>query len=82
MERVVSAPSHKPPAAVAPVAAAGARPGYDRCRCRPGCLAPVMHGDDVVLLHEGYAVVEHALDAYPAEQLTLDDVELDEDVAS
>lgn len=45
---------------------------YDRCRCRPGCLAALTVGDEVVLLDEGYALTEHVVDAYPAEQLALD----------
>jgi hypothetical protein len=46
--------------------------GYDRCRCRPGCLAPVVVGDSVVLTEEGYALREHAMDAERTQQLVLD----------
>jgi hypothetical protein len=46
---------------------------FDRCRCRPGCLARLTPDDTVVLLDEGYALTEHAMDAtYPVEQLALD----------
>lgn len=46
--------------------------GYDRCRCRAGCLAPITADDDVVLAADGYALTEHALPAFPQEPLPLD----------
>lgn len=46
--------------------------GYDRCRCRPGCLAPVTPADDVLLTDDGPALTEHLLEPFPGEQLALD----------
>lgn len=46
--------------------------GYDLCKCRPGCLAHIERGDDVVLADEGYALTEHVFEAYPGEQLAID----------
>lgn len=45
---------------------------YDRCKCRPGCLATLTPDDAVLLLDAGYALKEHLTEAKPDGQLVLD----------